>query len=129
MTDSQRVVVVGSGLGGLAAATTARATGADVVLLEKASQLGGAAAFSGGQVWVGANHVAERQGLQDDLDRVATYVHAIASEHPELLDDDVAEAWVRTAPEAARAYEDAGVVTWEIIPGYPDSPGCRWLRC
>ena len=42
------VVVAGSGIGGLTAARTAIDHGASVVVIEKASEIGGSAAVSGG---------------------------------------------------------------------------------
>lgn len=45
------VIVAGGGLGGLTAALTAQETGARVVLLEKAPEIGGSAAASGGTLW------------------------------------------------------------------------------
>ncbi|MAG37504.1 MAG: hypothetical protein CL878_14810 [Dehalococcoidia bacterium] len=49
------VVVAGGGIGGLTAALTAQQAGAQVVLLEKAPQIGGSAAASGGTVWCAAD--------------------------------------------------------------------------
>ena len=60
--------------------------------------MGGAAAYSGGQVWVGANHVAARDGIDDDLERTERYVRGIAHAHPELLDEQAMLRWVTTAP-------------------------------
>ncbi|MCH2617003.1 MAG: FAD-dependent oxidoreductase, partial [Acidimicrobiales bacterium] len=54
------VVVVGSGIGGLSAAMRAHSLGAAVCIVEKSPHLGGATAWSGGQVWVGANHGSKR---------------------------------------------------------------------
>jgi succinate dehydrogenase/fumarate reductase flavoprotein subunit len=45
------LIVAGAGIGGLVAARTAQEKGASVLLLEKASQIGGSAAASGGTVW------------------------------------------------------------------------------
>lgn len=49
------VVVVGSGCAGLSAAVTAAVGGARVVMLERASVLGGTTAISGGGMWLPAN--------------------------------------------------------------------------
>jgi 3-oxosteroid 1-dehydrogenase len=117
MTD---VIVVGAGLAGLSAAIAARHCGHAVTVFEKSDMAGGAAAFSGGQVWVGANHVQARLGIEDSIARVETYVRAIAAEDPGLLDEPTMQRWIRTAPVAAEFYERLGAVTWEILPGFPD---------
>lgn len=89
-----RVLVVGGGLSGIATALGAALRGRHVTLFEAADELGGAAAWSGGQVWVGANHVAQREGIEDDLERAESYVRAITADHPELLDEAALERWL-----------------------------------
>ena len=124
------LIVVGSGIGGLAAAIRAHELGMSVSIVEKAPYLGGATAWSGGQVWVGANHVAQQAGLEDSVDETLTYVAAIAADHPELFAPDMAREWIEGAIEAARWFEDVGAISWRMIPGYedyyyPDAPGSR----
>ena len=80
MTNEESpVIVVGAGLSGLAVALTAALRGRRSVVLEASDKIGGAAAWSGGQVWVGANHVAARAGIDDDLTRAEAYVRAIGA--------------------------------------------------
>jgi 3-oxosteroid 1-dehydrogenase len=114
------LVIAGSGIGGMAAAIRAAELGASVVIVEKAHHVGGASAWSGGQVWVGANHVAARAGLVDSVDETLDYVTEIAGAHPELFDPARAREWVRSAVEAARWFEEVGVIEWSVIPDYPD---------
>jgi 3-oxosteroid 1-dehydrogenase len=114
------VIIVGAGLSGLATAIGVALKGRRAVVLEAASLVGGAAAYSGGQVWIGANHVAERDGIDDSLDRVETYVRAIAHHDPSLLDEAAMERWLTTAPEAARYWEEVGAIRWTVIPGLTD---------
>jgi 3-oxosteroid 1-dehydrogenase len=129
------VVVVGAGLAGLATALRVAVAGRPVVVLEASPMIGGAAAYSGGQVWVGANHVAEAQGATDSLQQVETYVRAISADHPEARDDEAMLRWIQTAPEATRYWEQLGAVVWEVIPGLADyhaeaagaTPGGRYL--
>lgn len=66
--SEETVIVVGAGLSGLATALGVALNGGRAVVLEAADLVGGAAAYSGGQVWSGANHVAARQGIEDSLD-------------------------------------------------------------
>ncbi|HYA06078.1 MAG TPA: FAD-dependent oxidoreductase [Xanthobacteraceae bacterium] len=60
------VVVVGGGGSGLAAATEARAAGAEVVLLEKNAELGGSTAWSIGSVTASQTPHQARKGIVDD---------------------------------------------------------------
>jgi len=120
MSVEDRDIVVGGGLGGLSAAITAADAGLSVTLIEKGARLGGAAAYSGGQVWVGANHVAAREGIADDPHDVLTYVRTLAARDPSLFDDERATEWIDGASAAAKAFEDMGVIRWEVIPDYPD---------
>ena len=118
--EGERVIVVGAGLSGIAAAIGAARRGLPVTVFESADLVGGAAAYSGGQVWVGANHVALREGVDDDLDRTERYVRGIAGAFPDLLDEAAMRRWVTTAPAAIRYWEDVGAVRWTVIRGLAD---------
>lgn len=115
-----KVVVVGSGLAGLATALGASLRGFEVTVLEAADLVGGAAAYSGGQVWVGANHVARRQGIEDSIELTERYLRAIAADHPEVLDEAAMHRWLQVAPIAAEYWEQVGAIEWEVIPGFED---------
>jgi 3-oxosteroid 1-dehydrogenase len=116
----ESVIVVGAGLSGLATALGAATRGRNVVLFEASDLVGGAAAYSGGQVWVGANHVAGQRGIDDDLDRTERYIRGIAHKHPELLDEAAMRRFVTTAPVAMRRWEELGAVRWTVIDGLAD---------
>jgi len=119
--SSERVIVVGAGLSGLATALGAALNGRNVTIFEAADKVGGAAAYSGGQVWVGANHVAAREGIDDDLELAERYVRSIASVgEPELLDEQAMLRWLTAAPAAAEYWEDVGAIRWQVIPGLVD---------
>ena len=118
--ESAGVIVVGAGLSGLATALGTALGGRPVTVFESADLVGGAAAYSGGQVWVGANHVAAREGIDDDVDRTERYVRAIAAAHPELLDEAAMRRWLNAAPVAVRHWEAVGAVTWTLISGLAD---------
>src|SRR5262245_32588004 len=101
LADDQTVVVVGAGLSGLATALGVALRGGRAEVFEAAELVGGAAAYSGGQVWVGANHVAVREGIDGDtLELAERYVRAIAHHHPELLDEVAMRRWLEVSPEA-----------------------------
>ncbi|HAA76037.1 TPA: hypothetical protein DCE37_13060 [Candidatus Latescibacteria bacterium] len=49
------VIIAGSGIGGLCATRSAQESGARVLVIEKANQIGGSAAASGGTIWTARN--------------------------------------------------------------------------
>ncbi|HEY4277010.1 MAG TPA: FAD-dependent oxidoreductase [Conexibacter sp.] len=71
------VVVPGSGAAGLAAAIAAADAGAEVVVLERAQQLGGTTAFSGGGVWIPCNEHMADVGPSDTREEALAYVRAV----------------------------------------------------
>lgn len=104
----------------MSAAITAQDSGVQATLVEKSSRFGGAAAYSGGQVWVGANHVEARQKLDDSLEATLEYVCAAAARDASSIDLELARQWLVGAAEATHYLEARGVIEWEIIPDYPD---------
>jgi 3-oxosteroid 1-dehydrogenase len=116
------VVVVGGGLAGIATSLACTERGLTVLMTEKADRIGGAAAYSNGQVWIPANPAELADGIEDSVEDGIAYVRAIAREHgyPELLDEECMIRWLRTAPEAAAYFERLGAVDWTVIDGYPD---------
>jgi 3-oxosteroid 1-dehydrogenase len=117
---TSQITIIGGGLGGMAAAITAAEEGLDVTLVEKGAKFGGAAAFSGGQVWVGGNHVAAREGLEDNLDATLTYVRQAAGRDAASVELELAREWLGGAADAAEYFEALGVIRWELVPDYPD---------
>ncbi len=116
----QPVIVVGAGLSGLATALGVAVRGGRAIVVESSDLVGGAAAYSGGQVWVGANHVEERDGIEDSLELTEAYVRDLTADHPHLLDEVAMHRWIRTAPEAMKYWENIDAIRWEIIPELAD---------
>lgn len=124
------VLIVGAGLSGIATALRLADHGRSSIVLERAAKVGGASAFSAGQVWVPANHIMELAGIEDSLEDGEAYVTAIAKEDDPNLDHAGMRRWIETAPQAAAYFEELGAVSWGIIPKYPDyfhptAPGSR----
>jgi len=116
------VLVVGGGLAGLATALTCALGGRRAIVCEAAELVGGAAAYSGGQVWCGANHVAAREGITgDSAGLTETYIRDVAAHlAPEVLDEEALRRWIDVAPRAMSYFEDNGAVRWTVIPGLAD---------
>ncbi|MBV2179754.1 MAG: FAD-binding protein [Castellaniella sp.] len=71
--DTADVVVVGFGAAGACAALEARATGADVILVDK-FEGGGTTALSGGVVYAGATRFQQEAGFEDTSEEMFKYL-------------------------------------------------------
>ncbi len=111
------VVVLGTGAAGLTAALAAHDAGARVAVLEKAEQVGGTAAWSGGMVWVPCNPHMEELGIPDSREEVLTYLDSLSHG---MIERPLAEAFVDAGPEMMRWLESATPVRFEIVEGFPD---------
>jgi 3-oxosteroid 1-dehydrogenase len=64
-SDAWDVVVIGSGIAGLAGALAGHELGLRPIVLEKARTLGGGTINSYGLIWAGQNHLAQAAGYSD----------------------------------------------------------------
>jgi 3-oxosteroid 1-dehydrogenase len=88
-----------------------------VLVLEKAPKLGGVSAYSGGEVFVPASHVQERDGIPDTPDRGARYLQFLAGGY---ADPDLQRVLLETGRVAARYFEEKAGVRWKVVRGFPD---------
>jgi 3-oxosteroid 1-dehydrogenase len=124
--DRYDVIVLGSGIAGLASALAAHEHGLKTVLLEKTDLLGGATTNSYGLIWVGDNHLMRAAGQTDDRDELIAYMSFLGA--GELLDERML-ALVDHAPTAVEFFERCGV-RFRLVKGIPDhyygvAPGAR----
>ena len=68
------IVVVGSGAAAYSAAITARARGAEVIIVEKGSLYGGTTLRSGGGFWIPNNRFQREKGIEDKKDDAIRYM-------------------------------------------------------
>jgi 3-oxosteroid 1-dehydrogenase len=100
------VVVVGSGMAGVATALAARDIGLRAILLEKVDKLGGGTSFSMGGLWIGNNHLARAAGYADSREDVLAYMRFVAADE---ADDERLVAYADRGPEALKYFEDIGI--------------------
>ena len=116
------VVVVGSGGAAFSAAITAKYLGADVIMLEKGSYVGGTTLVSGGTMWTPNNSAMASEGLSDDRDGAIRYMarysfpHDYDEEDPKLgltdHDYDMLAAYYDKASVGMDLLEEAGAAKW-----------------
>ena len=124
------VVVLGTGAAGLTAAITAYEGGARVAVFEKADQVGGTTAWSGGQVWIPNNRHMGEVGVADSREKAITYIMSLSRD---MLERRLVEAYVDAGPDMVELLEAKTPVQFYAVAGMPDyhpefpggSPGRR----
>lgn len=117
MADRFDVVILGSGAAGLAAAVTAAAGGASVLVLEKGEKVGGTSAWSGGHVWIPANRPAAAAGIADSVEAGIEYLMSLSRDR---MRPSVVRAWVEAGPRAIDFLDDVADTAFELSAGIPD---------
>ncbi|MGI6853597.1 FAD-dependent oxidoreductase [Mesorhizobium sp. 1B3] len=124
--DEVDVLILGSGCAALVAALHAAGAGLKVLVCEKTSKFGGTSAMSAGGIWIAANPLARKAGIDDDLDEAFAYMCAVAP-----------EGW--NFPQHWRALLDAGPRMLDLLQSrtplrfkltgepdpYADAPGAK----
>lgn len=122
------VVVMGSGSAALAAALTAAAQNASVLVIEKAPVLGGTSAMSGAGTWIPANHHMRDAGYEDSPEEALTYIQAAA---PPGWGNEEAPLWrafCEEAPAMLKFVEMHSPLNFKLIHHpdiYMELPGAK----
>ncbi|HMM91666.1 FAD-dependent oxidoreductase [Bradyrhizobium sp.] len=111
------VLVIGSGAAGMATAIVARDRGLDVLIVERAAQVGGATARSGGWLWVPGNPLAAREGAVDPIGEAKTYIQHEAGNH---YDEARVDAFLYSAGRMVAFFEENTEVKFAFGKNYPD---------
>jgi 3-oxosteroid 1-dehydrogenase len=89
----------------LSAALTAAVHGARILVLEKASVVGGTTAMSGGCIWVPNNHHMAHHGLRDSREAALDYIRAVSPDGWHNAEEALWSAFVDRAPKMLRFVE------------------------
>jgi 3-oxosteroid 1-dehydrogenase len=116
MTQQYDVVVVGSGVTGLAATLAAAELGLNPIVLEKAEKFGGGTAASHGGLWCGINHIELEAGYNDPREQVIAYMRFLGGGE---LDEQRMLTFVDRSPEAMKFFENCGV-RFQLTKGFTD---------
>ena len=108
------VLVLGGGAGGMTAALTASVLGLDVLLVEKAADVGGTTARSAGSVWIPNTRHAP---ATDSTDNALTYLRNALGNR---LREPLMLAFLRAGPEMVAFLEDHTAVAFRPYPHHPD---------
>ena len=118
------VLVIGSGVAGMAAALKAASRGLSVIVAEKEQYFGGTTAISAGWAWVPGNKQGVAQG--DTRAEAETYLKNLA---PETFNAAGVRDFLDTVPEAISFFENETEVKFtypEKSPDYQmDLPGAK----
>lgn len=121
MSDNYDFVAIGSGGGSLCAALVMRAAGKRVLVLEKASLLGGTTAISGGVMWIPNNRFMKAEGIADSRDQALAYLDATVGDSPDMpgASRERRIAYVDEAPRMIDFLVEQGI-RLRRIPSWPD---------
>src|SRR5690606_11531771 len=110
------VLCVGSGAGGLAGAITAADAGANVLVVEKDSKVGGVTGISSGQCWMGGTKLAGEAGIADSRAQAFGYLGHLSRGRG---DPTLRERFVDRGNEVIEYLTDRIGIPFELVEKYP----------
>src|SRR5690606_28297393 len=89
----------------------------DVVLCEKASQVGGTTASAGGVIWIPGSREAQAAGVHDSRDQVKLYLRSLMGAY---YRDELIEPYLESTRVTAQAIQDDTQVRFQLMPAMCD---------
>ncbi|MBS1678848.1 MAG: FAD-dependent oxidoreductase [Actinobacteria bacterium] len=116
-THEYDALLVGAGIGSLAAAIRLSEAGLRPLIVEKSATVGGATAYSGGVVWAPGNHRMREKGIDDSASEAMAYLESVARGR---WDRALAAAYVDEIAWILEWVEDVTPLRWMVYPDLPD---------
>jgi 3-oxosteroid 1-dehydrogenase len=116
LSGSYDVVILGSGIAGLAGALAAHELGLQPIVLEKAATLGGGTVHSYGLIWIGQNYLSRDAGIADSRHEVLAYMRFLGGG---AVDEARLAAFVAHSPEVLKVFADCGI-RFRLVRGVTD---------
>ncbi|AXK32458.1 FAD-dependent oxidoreductase [Streptomyces armeniacus] len=117
MSEPFDVIVLGTGAAGLTAAVTAAAGGARVGLFEKADEVGGTTAWSGGHVWIPGNPHQADIGVEDSEEEAFTYIMSLSRD---MIEGRLIRSYLRAGPRMVRFLDESAGTEFHAVADFPD---------
>lgn len=116
---SKKVVVVGSGCAGFAAALAANEAGLEPIIIESTGKIGGSSAMSGGGAWIPNNPLMLRAGTYDSYEDAKKYMDQTIGDVGAVSSPARRETFLREGPKMVEWLESIGL-QFHYGKGYAD---------
>lgn len=114
------LLVIGAGAAGMTAALVATIEGLEVLLCEKADQVGGTTATSAGTIWVPGSSQSARAGVPDTTDRARRYLDSVIGQRADDHLRSLRETFLETGARAIDYLEQHTDVAFVAAAAHPD---------
>ncbi|MHA3061917.1 FAD-dependent oxidoreductase [Acinetobacter sp. ANC 4636] len=111
------LLVIGAGAAGMSAALFAKLNGLDVLLCEKASQVGGTSATSGGTIWAPGTAQSQKAGVPDHIEDARAFLKSVVADRG---GEKIREAFLASSPKMIQELEDKTSVKLNVCLAHPD---------
>ncbi len=121
--DEVDLLVLGSGAGGLSAATTGADHGLNTLVLEKTEYLGGTTAYSAGTCWIPNHRYLREQRVTGDRAAASDYLDRLVGDKAPR---ELRETYLSRGPEMIDYFHDLGIRFWHsstVVDYHPEIDG------
>lgn len=117
MDQQVDLLVIGAGAAGMSAALFAKLNGLNVLLCEKAAQVGGTSATSGGTIWAPGSHLSVKAGVPDDIEQARIFLKSVVGDRG---GEALREAFLASSADMIRELDEKTSVKLNACLAHPD---------